>query len=114
MLLTVGCKQIQYIPVEKIHTETKYLTNTVRDSIHIHDSINIYTKNDTVYRVDVREYYRNRLVIDTMLVFKTDSIPVIREVPVVITKTKRDVFWWAGIGAIIMLIIYIYGKCRIK
>ena len=49
-LIFCGCKT-KVVTVEKVRTDTKYVTKLQRDSIHIHDSIfvNQWQKGDTVY-----------------------------------------------------------------
>lgn len=43
-----SCRSIQYVPVETVHTDTLYQKVVQRDSIHIHDSVTIREKGDTV------------------------------------------------------------------
>lgn len=83
-----GCKT-KYVPVE--YKTTEYRDRHVRDSVFFRDTTHIHTKGDTVF-VDVvrwREKWRS----DTVRVEKTDSIPIIVEVPVEVNKLT----WWQNV-----------------
>ena len=61
-----GCKaKTVYIPVESIKTE--YRDKLIKDSIHILDSVFLYSKNDTVFFNKYQYVYRDKLIRDTML-----------------------------------------------
>ena len=104
LLLLTGCRSIQYVPVDRVHTE--YVNRT--DSIFLKDSVFIHEKkvNDTIFidrgRVQIKYVSKH----DT--INKTDTIPIIRTVT--ITKVVNKVYWWQvvlmtiGLGAIIYLI----------
>ena len=69
-----------YVPVE--HTSIEYKDRLRLDSIFYRDTIQLFTRGDTVYKDIVR--WRERFVLDTVYHTRTDSIPVIieKEVPV--------------------------------
>lgn len=47
--MLAACKsQERIVTVEKVRTDTTYITRHERDSIHIHDSIHVYETGDTV------------------------------------------------------------------
>lgn len=104
LLLMTGCRSIEYVPVDRVHTE--YANRT--DSIFLKDSVFIHEKkvNDTIFidrgRVQIKYISKH----DT--INKTDTIPIIRTVT--ITKVVNKVYWWQvvlmtiGLGAIIYLI----------
>lgn len=66
-LIFTSCKT-KIVTVEKVRTDTTYITKLQRDSIHIHDSIFVYQwqKGDTVYQVRDRWHteWRDRLLQD--------------------------------------------------
>lgn len=105
-LLLSGCKTTEYIkvPVETIRTEYK----VQKDSIYLHDSINIYTetKGDTVYITKLKYKIKETFKTDTIL--KRDSIPVIVEVEKVVEVNKlhswqKTLMWIGGVGLLVLL-----------
>ena len=105
-LLLSGCKTTEYIkvPVETIKTEYK----VQKDSIYLHDSINIYTetKGDTVYITKLKYKIKETFKTDTVL--KRDSIPVIVEVEKVVQVNKlhswqKTLMWIGGVGLLVLL-----------
>ena len=105
-LLLSGCKTTEYIkvPVETIRTEYK----VQKDSIYLHDSINVYTetKGDTVYITKLKYKIKETFKTDTVL--KRDSIPVIVEVEKVIEVNKlhswqKTLMWIGGVGLLVLL-----------
>ena len=78
MLLT-GCKQVEYVTVEKVRTDTTYITKQQRDSIWLHDSLYIheYQRGETIY-VEKAVWHtaiQERLRVDTILKAIHDTIP---------------------------------------
>ena len=105
-LLLSGCKTTEYIkvPVETIRTEYK----VQKDSIYLHDSINVYTetKGDTVYITKLKYKIKETFKTDTVL--KRDSIPVIVEVEKVVEVNKlhswqKTLMWLGGVGLLVLL-----------
>ena len=106
LLLLTGCRSIQYVPVEKVHTEFANRT----DSIFLKDSVFIHEKkvNDTIFidrgRVQIKYISKH----DT--INKTDTIPIIRTVTVTKVVEKNKLYWWQvvlmtiGLGTIIYII----------
>ena len=39
LYLLVSCRSVKYVPVEKVRTDTTYITQHERDSIFVHDSV---------------------------------------------------------------------------
>lgn len=109
----------KYVPVESVRTEIEYQNRWQRDSIHVHDSIVIQSKGDTVFHDRWHTLYKDRFVHDTTYIYKTDSI----QVPYLV---ERNLTWWQkvkqetggiAIGVIIVLcfiIIYLIWKNRKK
>lgn len=83
IIMFTGCKSVEYVtvPVETIKTEYK----VKKDSVYLHDSINVYTqvKGDTVYINTLKYKVKNTFKTDTII--KQDTIPKIVEV----TKVKE-------------------------
>lgn len=77
-MLLLGCTHTKYIevPVETVRTE--YINQLKRDSIYIHDSINVLTKGDTIYKTTTKYIYKH--------VYSKDTVIVRDTIPKVITK----------------------------
>ena len=106
LLLFSGCKSVEYVkvPVETVKTEYK----VKKDSIYLHDSINVYTelKGDTVYITKLNYKIKEVFRVDTML--KRDSIPVVVEVQKTVEVNKlyswqKILMWTGGVGLLILL-----------
>lgn len=106
LFLFSGCKSVEYVkvPVETVKTEYK----VKKDSIYLHDSINVYTelKGDTVYITKLNYKIKEVFKVDTML--KRDSIPVIVEVQKTVEVNKlyswqKILMWTGGVGLLILL-----------
>lgn len=122
-LLLVGCRSIQYVPVETVRTE--YKTNTVHDSVIIentvHDSVMVIYRGDTVrierWHVQWRDRWRERIITDTLV--RQDSIQVPYPVEKRLTKwqqLKQDWGGWLLLANVCVisyfLYYYIYRKRR--
>lgn len=71
-----SCRSVKYVPVESVRTEIEYRDRMQRDSIHVHDSIFMYAKGDTIFRDRWHTMYKDRLIRDTTYINKTDTIRV--------------------------------------
>ena len=121
-ILMIGCKTIEYVPVESVRVETEYKDKFHRDSIHVFDSVYIREKGDTVWLTRWRTEYKDRLIRDSIFIRDSISIEVPYQVERVLTKwekTKMDIGGLAigGIVAVITavvvwLIVWIRKKFR--
>jgi hypothetical protein len=79
-LLVVGwltsCTTTKVVTVEKVKTDTTYITKHQRDSVWLHDSINVSEKGDTIRIERWRTKYVSKEVHDTLYQAKHDSVPV--------------------------------------
>ena len=75
-LLLCSCSSIRFIPVERVRTDTTYLTKVRHDSIYVHDSIFVYQKGDSVIKTVERYRYLYRDRVDTLYMSKTDTVTV--------------------------------------
>lgn len=111
--LFVGCKTVtKVVEVEKVRTDTTYITKQQRDSIHIHDSVYLheYTKGDTVYieKVRWRTDIKEKLRIDTIYKSKTDTV----KVSVQETIVKQESKWkrlGKMIGQMLVMLMILFG-----
>lgn len=80
VLLLVGCKQVEYIPVESVVKDTIYRESVKVDSVIQTDSVflHIHTIGDTVYSEKVKVLYRDRYKFerDTIYLHRTDTVKV--------------------------------------
>lgn len=113
VLMFCGCKT-KIVTVEKVRTDTKYVTKLQRDSIHIHDSIfvNQWQKGDTVYQVRDRWHvmWRDRLLHDTIYKSIVDSVPVPYPVEKIVEKPVTPWHNYLIIGCLFLTILYLIFK----
>jgi hypothetical protein len=112
-LWLTSCTTTRVVTVEKVKTDTTYITKHQRDSIWLHDSIHVTERGDTIRIEKWHTKYIEREVHDTLYRAKTDSIPVpyevIKEVPRKSTWFERIMFC-TGIIAILCLILFVAKK----
>ena len=112
-LVFCGCKT-KVVTVEKVRTDTKYVTKLQRDSIHIHDSIfvNQWQKGDTVYQVRDRWHamWRDRLLHDTIYMSIVDSVPVPYPVEKIVEKPVTPWYNYLIIGCLCLTILFLIFK----
>jgi hypothetical protein len=108
-----SCTTTKVVTVEKVKTDTTYITKHQRDSIWLHDSIHVTERGDTIRIERWHTKYIEREVHDTLYRAKTDSIPVpyevIKEVPRKSTWFERIMFC-TGIISILCLILFVAKK----
>ena len=112
-LWLTSCTTTRVVTVEKVKTDTTYITKQQRDSIWLHDSIHVTERGDTIRIERWNTKYVEREVHDTLYRAKTDSIPVpyevIKEVPRKSTWFERIMFC-TGIISILCLILFVAKK----
>ena len=114
-MLLAGCRSVRYVEVEKVRTDTTYVTKLHRDSIFKHDSIYVHEwlRGDTVFveKAVWRTVVQERLRVDTMYRSHVDSIPV----PYPVEKlVEKQLTWWQQArmhtgGIVIFLAIALLG-----
>jgi hypothetical protein len=96
--LLASCKQVEYVTVEKVRTDTTYITKWQKDSVWLHDSTYVKEKGDTVLIEKWHTQWRDRLRVDTIIKATHDTIPqpypVIKEVP-------AELSWWQRLRIIL-------------
>ncbi|MEG0890118.1 MAG: hypothetical protein RSH25_16785 [Bacteroides sp.] len=111
MLVCCSCRSPQYIPVEKIKTEYKYVDRVQYDSIYNHDSTMIYRDGDTVF-VNKYKYLYKYLFINKVDSFvKTDSIQIPYPVERQLNRwesMKMELGGWAFGMIIVMIMIFVW------
>lgn len=112
-----GCKQIEYVTVEKVRTDTTYVTKWQRDSVWLHDSVLVREKGDTVMVEKWHTKYVETVRIDTTYLATHDTIPqpypVIKEVPTELNWWQRIRLWIGNLGLLAILAAVGYGAWRL-
>lgn len=106
-----SCRSVQHVPVESVRTEIEYRDRWQRDSIHIHDSIHIRDKGDTVFVDRWHTVYKDKLLRDTTYIEKTDSVQVPYPVEKQLSRwqsLKMEIGGWA-FGVIIVMALAFVG-----
>ena len=112
-----GCKQTEYVTVEKVRTDTTYGTKWQRDSVWLHDSVLVREKGDTVMVEKWHTKYVETVRIDTTYLATHDTIPqpypVIKEVPTELNWWQRLRLWIGNLGLLAILAAVGYGAWRL-
>ncbi len=109
MIWLTSCTTTKYVEVEKVRTDTLIETKLMYDSIHIHDSILVKEKGDSVWVERWHTKYMEKVFTDTIYQAKHDTIPkpypVTKEVP-------AQLSWWQKtrlyIANILLMLIGLY------
>ena len=91
-LLMAGCKtKEKVVTVEKVRTDTTYITKHQRDSVWLHDSIHVTEKGDTIRIERWHTKYVEKATHDTLYQATHDTIPQ----PYPVEKlVERELSWW--------------------
>jgi len=109
-----SCTTTKVVTVEKVKTDTTYITQHQRDSIWLHDSIHVTERGDTIRIEKWHTKYIEREVHDTLYRAKVDSIPVPYEV---IKEVPAELSWWQKtriiLGSIVLGLLAVYAVYRL-
>ena len=110
VFLLTGCKtKTVLVPVKE--TKIEYRDRLRVDSIYNRDTVQIYGRNDTVFKDVIR--WRERFRIDTVSVVKIDSIPYPVEVIQEVNKLTKWQRWRLTLLNIIGGLTAVYIAFRI-
>ena len=115
LLMLSGCTTTKYVPVIEHQTDTLIQRVVERDSIHVHDSIRVTEKGDTVTIERWHTQYRDRWHHDSVYVSKIDSVPAPYPVTEYVERKRSRLDWFltiTGIIALIAAIIFVAVKVR--
>ena len=118
LALLSSCKQVEYVTVEKVKTDTTYITKWQRDSIWLHDSIHVKEKGDTVLVEKWHTKYVESIKHDTTYVATHDTIPdpfpveTIKEVPAELNWWQRLRMWLGNMVLLALLGVAVYFGVR--
>lgn len=107
LLLLSSCKTTStsaIVPVHSATHDTLWLSKLKYDSVYIDRWQRIERKADTVFCDRVKTEFRYRLLRDTVYKTRTDTIPVVKQVPVVKKERYTPPFtkFLAGLGIIVL------------
>lgn len=114
VFLLTGCKtKTVLVPVKE--TKIEYRDRLRIDSIYNRDTVQIYGRNDTIFKDVIK--WRERFRVDTVSVVKIDSIPYPVEVVQEVNKLTKWQRWRLTIlnvigGLIIVYIAFRVGKAK--
>ena len=109
LVLLASCKTrhvVEYMAVEVPRVHTEWKTDTLRDSVHVTDSVTVYTKGDTVVKEKLR--YVTKWRERSKIVNTTDTITKVKEVPVPVEVEKKISKWQKirmDIGSLLLSIL---------
>lgn len=115
ILLLTGCTTTKYVPVIEHQTDTLIQRVVERDSIHVHDSIRVTEKGDTVTIERWHTQYRDRWHHDSVYVAHHDTIPQPYPVTEYVERKRSKLDWFltiTGIIALIAVIVFVAVKVR--
>ena len=108
--LLSSCSTTKVVEVERVKTDTTYITKWQRDSVWLHDSIHVTEKGDTVMIEKWHTKYVEKQVHDTTYVATHDTIPqpyeVVKEVPAELSWWQR-VRLWLGNAVLLAVIVFV-------
>lgn len=119
-LMLCGCTTTKYVEVEKVRTDTTYITKWQKDSVWLHDSIMVSEKGDTIRIEKWHTKYIEKQLHDTLYSATHDTIPVIceveKEVPAQLSSWQKLLIkaGYLALAAFIVSIIYIIIKIKNK
>lgn len=109
LFFATGCKSVQPVIVERIKIE--YRDRLRIDSVYNRDTVQIYGRNDTIFKDVIR--WRERFRLDTVSVVRVDSIPYPVEVVQEVNKLTKWQRWRLTILNIIGGLTAVYIAFRV-
>ncbi len=110
-----SCTTTRYIPVIEHTTDTLVQRVVERDSIHVHDSIRVTEKGDTVTIERWHTQFRDRWHHDSVYIAHHDTIPQPYPVTEYVAR-KRTKFEWTllafGVAFIIASLLFLIYKIK--
>lgn len=110
-----SCTTTRYIPVIEHATDTLVQRVVERDSIHVHDSIRVSEKGDTVKIERWHTQYRDRWHHDSIYIARHDTIPQPYPVTEYVERSRSKFEWMliiVGIAALFGSILWLATKIK--
>lgn len=113
--LLSSCTTTKVVEVESVKTDTTYITKWQRDSVWLHDSVQVTEKGDTIRIEKWHTRYIERTSHDTIYQSKTDSIPVPYPVTEYVERKRSKMEWGLiAIGTIALLGFIVWLAVRVS
>ena len=110
-----SCTKTEYITVEKVRTDTTYITKHQRDSVWLHDSTFVKVAGDTVWIEKWHTKYVETEKHDTVYKARVDSVPVPYPVTQYVEKPRSKFekgMMGVGILSLMALVVFIAFKIK--
>lgn len=111
LFMIVGCKNTEYVNVERTTTDTLYKNKVRVDSVVKFDSITTIIKGDTVFRDRWHTLHVYHTEVDTVYRIKYVKEP--QPYPVTKTVEVNKLYWWQNLlmwaGSLFSVICILYG-----
>ena len=110
-----SCTKTEYITVEKVRTDTTYITKHQRDSVWLHDSTFVKVAGDTVLIERWHTKWQNHTAHDTVYKARVDSVPVPYPVTQYVEKPRskfENGLMGVGILSLMALVVFIVWKIK--
>ena len=114
--ICIGCRTVEYFPVETVRTDTVYVNSISVDSVLVRDSVYIHEKGDTVTEYRYKYVYRYKDRVDTLYISSRDTVSVPYPVEKELTRwqrTKVDYGGWA-MFLVFVFILVVVGRMVYK
>lgn len=109
LFFATGCRSVQPVIVERVKIEYKDILRV--DSVYNRDTVQIYGRNDTIFKDVIK--WRERFRVDTVSVVRIDSIPYPVEVIQEVNKLTKWQRWRLTLLNIIGGLTAVYIAFRI-
>jgi hypothetical protein len=110
LFFATGCRSVQPVIVERIKIE--YRDRLRVDSVYNRDTVEIYGRNDTIFKDVIR--WRERFKFDTVSVVRVDSIPYPVEVIQEVNRLTKWQRWRLNALNVLAFIIVAYFAIKIR
>ncbi len=114
LFFATGCRSVQPVIVERIKIE--YRDRLRVDSVYNRDTVQIYGRDDTIFKDAIR--WRERFRVDTVCVVRVDSIPYPVEVIQEVNRLTKWQRWRLTIlniigGLTVVYIAFMVGRAKL-
>lgn len=115
-LLLLSCSpRVKVVEQERVRTEWRDRLRVERDSIYLHDSVQIERRGDTVFRDRWHVMTKRFSIHDTVYISRVDSVPyaVYVEKPpnAILSFINKGTKWLLVILAIVVFLTIVFKKC---
>lgn len=96
-----------------VRTEFVWQVKQIHDSIYLRDSVFVEKRGDTIYQNKWRTHYRERIIHDTLIIRKTDTLRIresIKSQETQVSRTRPLSHYLIGIALVLLAILFIYKR----